>query len=555
MLPPNDPIENLGGTSCQPAQPVKWNGIQSIGMSAAGSNVTGSVAPGPLRALPALSPSFSSNSSNPGPPVSGGATASGTASPDSGVSGELAPIQRIMERINYERHTSSRRRVDFKLDTVRQMLARLGNPHRQLRIVHIAGTKGKGSTSHFVARLGSALGLKTAIYSSPHFERYTERFQIDHQEVSEAVLNPCLARVLAVAEELDREIEEGTTDQQPATFFDISTVAAFLLFAEQQVELVALEVGLGGRLDSTNVCQAQVAVITSISLDHMRQLGPTTVAIAGEKAGIIKSAAPAICGPVDEDVLAVIQDRAQQHAAPLDCFGRDFGARPGSVLQQGAALRFDYWNADESLGIDGLELQVLGQHQIANACLALTALLKLLPDLNLPPEVDWRPAFRAGLAQTKLTGRLEVVSADPLIITDMAHNQASIAAMVAGLRSLGTAGPKQVIFSCSRDKDHWPMLRSIIGYFDRIILTRFQDNPRGFPLDLLQRDLQRMLSEAESARQPRPAIIDAVDLPIKAFELAMEQAAEYQQTVICGSIFLVGELMPVLRDLQRENRR
>ena len=212
--------------------------------------------------------------------------------------------------------------------------------------------KAKAPRPVLVARIGSSLGLKTGVYSSPHFERYTERFLLDNKEVPFDVLDPVLRRVLSIAESLDQEISSGSSDLNPATFFDISTATAFLLFAEQQVDLVALEVGLGGRLDSTNVCSARSTVITNISLDHTKQLGTTHEEIAAEKAGIIKSKAPTFCGPVDEGVFSVIQGRAQIHQSPVFRFGVDFGFDPESVKLQRRCISFDFWSTKPNRSVE-----------------------------------------------------------------------------------------------------------------------------------------------------------------------------------------------------------
>ena len=457
-----------------------------------------------------------------------------------------SPIEKVFARVNYERRAIEDG-TEFRLDTIRLILRRLGDPHLQLNVVHIAGTKGKGSTAHFVARIGSEWGLKTAIYSSPHFERYTERFVVDNCEVSADVLNPILSKVLAVVEELDQEIQKGLIDLRPATFFDISTATAFLLFAEQGVELVALEVGLGGRLDSTNVCQSMATIVTSISLDHTRQLGSNTTQIAAEKAAIIKSKVPAVSGRVDESVFGVIQKQAQKVGADLTRMDHQFGLVPDSLRTHGVEIFFDYFDSLTGDTIPELKIQTLGEHQVHNACLAVAAILRIAPQLrsgqfNFRSDVD--VAIRRGLAHTELQGRLELVGRQPYIVADMAHNEASIDAMIKSLKNLSVSGETQAIFSCSRDKDHFAMLRAMAEFFDRIILTTFENNPRSQSLEVLNRDA-RMMTESDVDNLSTEWI--AIPSPKSAFEHARNLATGEGLIVFCGSIFLVGELLPIAK--------
>lgn len=464
-----------------------------------------------------------------------------------------SPIDRLMDRVNYERKSASPQSDAFRLDTIRTILTRLGNPQQKLLVVHIAGTKGKGSTAHYVSRIGSALGMCTGIYSSPHFERYTERFQIDNCEVSEERLNPILSKVLSVAEELDAEIESGQLDLKPATFFDISTAAAFLLFAENHVELVALEVGLGGRLDSTNVCNPVVSVITNISLDHTRQLGPTTTAIAAEKAGIIKPEIPVILGPVDNDVQSVIEQVAAKQQAPIRYFGTGFQVKILADKNSGnsSGTRFDYINPNAEESVGDIETNEIGSHQCVNASLAIAAIAEVVKLRSGQLRPDWADAVRKGVSQTTLRGRVEVISNCPLIIADMAHNEASIKALIDSLKQLGIDGKKQLLFSCCQDKDSKAMLGHLVPFFDRLILTEFQSNPRSLPLDQLEANLRGLTdSKAKSIVENLSTSLVSIADPVTAWQQALEGADEFQLTVVCGSIFLVGELRAEFRKLK-----
>jgi len=238
------------------------------------------------------------------------------------------------------------------VEPVRNLLRRLGDPHRGLRVVHIAGSKGKGSTALFTEAICRAAGERVGTFTSPHLERWTERFRIDGEEVAIAV-------------------QEGQLDalrrEDPAaapTFFDATTAAALLLFAEAGVDRVVLEVGLGGRLDSTNVVSPDVCCITSIELEHTDKLGDTLEAIAGEKAGIIKPGIPVVCGVLPPAARAVVSARAAQQRAEVHWLGHDFTVEQRDEVASRVRIR------DGGVTVDA-SLRVLGSHQAANAALAL----------------------------------------------------------------------------------------------------------------------------------------------------------------------------------------
>ena len=242
-----------------------------------------------------------------------------------------AAIDWLMRRINYERTAfvpyCSRQ---LKLDRMRQLLTRLGQPDAGMKIVHVAGTKGKGSTSAMIAAMLTAAGYRTGVFSSPHLERIEERFAVDGVPCSADELVALVNRVIPIVRAMDEEAgepasagDEATSDAGP-TYFEITTAIALLHFVERHVDAAVLEVGLGGRLDSTNVCLPVVSVITSISFDHMRQLGNTLASIAREKAGIIKPGVPVVCGVIDPEPQAVIAQIAREHGCRLIQLGRDF---------------------------------------------------------------------------------------------------------------------------------------------------------------------------------------------------------------------------------------
>ncbi|MDG2468643.1 MAG: bifunctional folylpolyglutamate synthase/dihydrofolate synthase [Pirellulaceae bacterium] len=464
-------------------------------------------------------------------------------------------IQRVFDRINYERRGVSTSGNEFKLDTITQLLNKLGNPQRDLSIIHLAGTKGKGSTAKMVAAIGNQLGFKTAVYASPHLVRYTERFLINNLEVCEARLNLILEPILEAVEQLDSEIQQGL-DLPPATFFDISTAAAFQLFHEENIELVALEVGLGGRLDSTNVCQPVVSVLTTISLDHMKQLGNTVMEIAAEKAAIIKPSTVVICGDQQPDVAALISDKAVAANCDYHQYGQTFRATNQKVTSSGT--EFDYLGEKMDENISGLRLNLLGHHQTINAAVAIRAVTefcKQIPSVNksapaaahVIPSSHLAECTRKALAEVTIRGRLEVLSNQPLVIADMAHNAVSIDAMITTLKSFPNQGKRQAIFSCAKDKDHVATLHQLSDFFDRIILTQFGNNPRARPAV----ELLNTTTQPEFAHYRVEWRIE--DHSHAALKEALHNVDEYGMTCICGSIFLVGELIDstCLADVKR----
>src|ERR1700754_3286386 len=222
-----------------------------------------------------------------------------------------AALDWLMARINYERTGVPYQARQLKLDRMRQLLTRLGQPDAGMKIVHVAGTKGKGSTSAMIAAMLSAAGYRTGVFSSPHLEQIEERFAVDGQPCTSDELVALVNRMIPVVRAMDEEAAADGDSTAGPTYFEVTTAMALVHFVERQVDAAVLEVGLGGRLDSTNVCLPVVSVITSISFDHMRQLGNTLASIAREKAGIIKPGVPVICGVLNEEPQTVIAAAAR----------------------------------------------------------------------------------------------------------------------------------------------------------------------------------------------------------------------------------------------------
>jgi dihydrofolate synthase/folylpolyglutamate synthase len=447
----------------------------------------------------------------------------------SAVSDYASALEFLLGRVNYERTTNiPYRGAKFKLDRMRRLLALLGDPHLGLAAVHIAGTKGKGSTAAMIAGVLTAAGHRTGLYTSPHLARIEERMAIDGLDCPQAEFVALAAEVQQAIERLESE-SLADPELGGATFFEITTAMAFLHFARARVAAAVLEVGLGGRLDSTNVCRPEVCVITSISFDHMKQLGHTLAAIAGEKAGIIKPRVPVISGVVRQEPSRIIAERATEVGTPLWLRGRDYDLR-----YRGES--FDYFEppVQPQFQLAEVELHLLGEHQAANAAAAICALNRLR-------ECGWdipEAAVRSGLAATRAKARIEVLSTEPTVILDVAHNPASIEALLGVLRQRWPGRRRILVFASSKDKDYAGMLKLLLPEFDAIVLTRYVHNPRAAdPAELLA---------VASATGVNSRPIETVDQPTSALARARRLAGPHDLVCITGSFFLAAELRPLL---------
>jgi dihydrofolate synthase / folylpolyglutamate synthase len=450
----------------------------------------------------------------------------------------------LMRRINYERTTTvPYQSAEFKLDRMRRLMALLGDPHLGLKAVHIAGTKGKGSTAAMMASVLGAAGYRAGLYTSPHLEHIEERIVVDGQTCPPEEFLALAARVQPAVERLDREAEAAGANGP--TFFEVTTAMAFLHFAEAEVDAAVLEVGLGGRLDSTNVCQPEVCIVTSISFDHVRQLGHTLAAIASEKAGIIKPGAAVISGVLAEEPREVIAARAASVGAPLIQCGIDYDfAQQRTTDHSPLTTDAEYFNYREPAAKPRYELAdvrvgMLGRHQAANAAAAIAAANRLR-------ERGWSisdEALRRGLANARCPARIEQLGTSPAVILDVAHNLASIEALLAVLRERFAPRRRTAIFASSKDKDYTGMLRLVLPAFDTVFLTQYVNNPRAMDAEGLLAIAQQLRSGADGQMRPT---LHATVRPEDALRLARKLADPEDLICITGSFFLGAELRPRL---------
>jgi dihydrofolate synthase/folylpolyglutamate synthase len=456
---------------------------------------------------------------------------------DAALSERDAALRFLYGRVDYERVQSFPYDAEeLKLDRMRQLLHRLGSPQRDLPVVHVAGTKGKGSTSAMLAGILTAAGYRTGLFTSPHLERIEERLAIDGRICSPDELVDLLRQVQPVVEAMDREGSGWPCANSP-TFFEITTAMALLYFASHKTGAVVLEVGLGGRLDSTNVCRPRVSVITSISLDHMRQLGNTMEAIAWEKAGIIKPGVPLVSGVATAGPREVIRWICRRRHAPLAELGLDFGFEYTPPLHVESApamgtLDFHYHSLGRGYDFPGLSLGLLGRHQAANAATALATLDELeRSGWTIPEE-----AVRAGLAGLHWPARVELLGRRPTIIVDAAHNVASVEALLATLGESFAADRRFLLFATTREKDVRGMLQRLLPGFDEIVFTRYLNNPRAVPAEELAAIALQL-----TGRQ-YPIYAD----PLQAWRDVRTRAGADDLICVTGSFFIAAEIRRAL---------
>jgi dihydrofolate synthase/folylpolyglutamate synthase len=425
---------------------------------------------------------------------------------------------------NYEKVTPQA--ADLRLDRMKDLMAALGNPQDRLGIVHVAGSKGKGSTSAMLAAVLQKAGYRVGLFTSPHLCRVEERIQIDGQPITQADLGSLLSFV--------RYVVEGR-GLGPPTFFEVATAMAFMHMARREVDVAVIEVGLGGRFDATNVCTPLVAVITSISRDHTQLLGDRLESIAMEKAGIVKPGRPVVSGAVAPEARQMIETICRERGAPLSQLEIDFHYTymPGQVNPEAPQLtkkpQVQITTARRSW--QAMELGLLGRHQGANAAVAVAVIEQLYPYGFAIDE----PAVRAGLAGVRWPARLEVVGARPLVVLDCAHNVASIQAFVETLTVSFPPAKRVLIFAASGDKDLEGMLRLLAPHFAYLILTR-SHNRRNAPPE--------HLAELCSRLGGPPSIVCST--PAEAWSAARKIAAPEDLICITGSVFLAGEMRPLI---------
>jgi len=444
------------------------------------------------------------------------------------INGYNAAVRYLMERTDFERMRSVRyNEQTFKLERMQQLLAKLGNPHEQIRTVHVAGTNGKGSTVAMIASMLQACGYTVGVYTSPHLVELRDRIVINGQSIDRAVFADAVKTVAKAAEKAGVD----------PTFFEVVTAVCFKFFAEQAVDIAVIEVGLGGRLDSTNVIRPEACVITSIDFDHMKLLGNTLEEIAREKAGIFKKDVPAFIFESEPSVQQAIAEVAERTGAPLRVVNKDidYSARFCVTEDLGPHTRVCLYSKNSRL--EHLPVPLPGEHQASNCGLAL-AVVDHLKTVGFDCPED---KITAGLAATKVPGRMQLVWDRPRVLVDGAHNPAAVGAL---MRCVGAHVPYDsmiCVFGCCSDKDVPGLIDKVNLGADKVIFTRAAGNPRAADPE----DLQKLFNE-RSGKMSQVA----KSLP-EALEMATRAVSREDLVCVTGSFYLVGETLKHLQHFDR----
>lgn len=433
--------------------------------------------------------------------------------------------------IDYETMPQLRSAAQFDLRRMEELLARMGNPHLKARTIHIAGTKGKGSTAAMIASALTSAGYKTGLYTSPHLTDLRERFKVDGEEISKAAIIELVARLKPEIEIVNQEAKYGKL-----TTFELLTALGFLYIAKEGAVFQVIETGLGGRLDATNVVNPEVCVITAIGLDHTDVLGGTLATIAGEKAGIIKRSSVVVSAPGTDEIAYIIEEKCLENNARLVRVGKD-------IVWQVLSFKADR----QLIEVNGrltnylISLPLLGIYQRENAAVAVAA-LEVLTEMGFRITRD---NIISGLETVNWPGRFQVLRQKPLIIVDGAHNPTSIRQFKLSLADYIKNLPKDkkdskpfdravLVIGASEDKDMPGIVIELVPLFNEVIAT-LSRHPRAMVTELIATEFKKHGQETHATESVPEAIL-----------LALLLAGESGLICITGSLFVVGEAIEYL---------
>jgi len=420
------------------------------------------------------------------------------------------------------KHISELAKAEFNLDRVFTLMEGLGNPQEKYPIIHVAGTKGKGSVSALCASALQAAGYKTGLYTSPHLWDYVERIQISGEPISHEHLI-----------ELVEEVKPAVAKIPKLTTFEITTALGQLAFAKNDVNAAVIEVGLGGRLDATNIVTPKVSVITSLSYDHMAVLGNTLAQIAGEKAGIIKEEIPVVSAPQTEEALQVLERIAKEKNSPFILVGKDVKFERLTSSLDGQSLKIfalsGESDSERSRSADvELVIPLLGAHQIENAAIAYAA----LKASGIPISDE---AIQKGFSQVKWPARFEVLRREPPVVIDSAHNRDSARRLRETLDEYFPKKPVILVFCALEDKDISGILEELKPRLECVVATR-ADHPRAPSAEWIAEQVKKV-------GIPVQAVTPTAD----ALERALSLAGEQQVVLAAGSVAFAGEVSAIWR--------
>jgi len=400
----------------------------------------------------------------------------------------------------------------FGLDTIKWILNVIGNPHDALKVVHIGGTNGKGSVAAMLSHILKAAGYRVGKYTSPHLVSFTERITINEERITEAEVADLVASM--------RQNIDSVDPKRTFTFFDFTTALAFEYFRKNNVDIALIEVGLGGRLDSTNVVCPIVSVITNVAFDHMDYLGEDISHIAREKAGIIKKGVPVVTGAQDLPG-RIIEETGKINNCPVYVMGRDFSyEKKGTQTMSYSGI---------SIQLNDVFINLKGDYQLGNGAIALCT-AELLSMLGF--GMGQRDVYN-GLSQVSWPGRLEIIKEKPTILLDGAHNVDGIKTLVNFLKSQFSDRRRLLVFGVMKDKEYEKMLDELLPFVDEVIFTS-SANERA----LLPESMKGFASKAIVADSPEWALKKAKSL-----------SNENDVIIITGSLYLVGECMTIINDV------
>lgn len=428
-------------------------------------------------------------------------------------------------------HNTAKFGSKLGLRNITELLKRLGDPHTSFPAVHIAGTNGKGSVTAITAAILHQAGYRVGMFVSPYLENFTERIQVNFQEIPGEELAKLTKQV---KEQIDRMVGDGFNHP---TEFEVVTALGFLWFARQKVDIAVIEVGLGGRLDATNVIQPLVSVITSISYDHTGILGSTLSEIAFEKGGIIKPGVPVVSYPQAEEAEKVLVDLAEKHGCSY------YPVSPKQVRERYFTFgeqQFDFsWKTET---FQGLTISLAGKHQQLNAACALSCILILKEyGFNLSTE-----AIYSGLKNSRWPGRLEMAGNNPAILLDGAHNPSGATALADAVKQYFSDQQVYLILGVLRDKDVETVTRTLCSIADKVTVTR-PNSPRSAPVEELAGIAEKYHSDVEICSSLNEAIDLGIDW-VRKYEKSEEGKFGKRMLIISGSLYLVGEAKAILRN-------
>lgn len=405
--------------------------------------------------------------------------------------------------------------IKLGLETINGILEKLGNPHNNFRCIHIAGTNGKGSTASTISTILQKSGYKVGLYTSPHLVDFNERICINGAQITDKGVV-----------ETYKAVKEANGGLRQATFFEITTAMALYEFSQEKVDWAVIETGMGGRLDATNALNPSLCIITNISLEHQAYLGDTIPQITKEKGGIIKRGVPVVTGVKQGDAIAEIEDIAKKNNAPLYKLGTDFKA------VQNDKRGFSYYGINSKH--ENLLPSLQGDHQIDNTSLAIAA-CELLIDIGA--DNITAKNIEEGVKETKWPGRLEIVSEDPLIIIDGAHNLAAAENLAAYLKKSYSDRKIKLVIGILDDKPYDDILKTLLEVSDSVILTQPQISRR-LPVDTLLKKAKKYCSDTSVIRDVG-----------KAIEKAMSETEQNQVICIAGSLYVAGEAKRAITEI------